>query len=82
MRARAADALAAGPSARQAAHEAYEKAIGEVVATQLATMPVARLKETTEGRVRINLVEQAGFRTVDSVLRAGPYRLQQIRGVG
>lgn len=45
-------------------------------------MPIARLKETTEGRVRINLVESAGFRTVEAVLRAGPYRLQQIRGVG
>jgi SNF2 family DNA or RNA helicase len=45
-------------------------------------MPIARLKETTEGRVRINIVEDAGFRTVEAVLRAEPYRLQQIRGVG
>jgi superfamily II DNA or RNA helicase len=45
-------------------------------------MPVARLKETTEGRVRINLVEDAGFATVDSVLQAGRQRLRRIHGVG
>jgi hypothetical protein len=45
-------------------------------------MPITRLKETTEGRIRINSVEDAGFRTVEAVLQAGPYRLQQIRGVG
>ncbi|MFE2169307.1 DEAD/DEAH box helicase [Streptomyces sp. NPDC059447] len=49
---------------------------------ELDAIPVARLKEVTEGRLRLGEVERAGFRTVRQVLDAGPYRLRQIPGVG
>ncbi|MFE3288265.1 SNF2-related protein, partial [Streptomyces sp. NPDC059233] len=49
---------------------------------ELDSIPVARLKEVTEGRLRLGEVERAGFRTVRQVLDAGPYRLRQIPGVG
>jgi hypothetical protein len=82
LRAHTSDALMASPKALKAARDAYDTAVAEAVAEQLAEMPVARLKDTTEGRVRIDAVEDAGFRTVHAVLRAGRYRLEQIRGVG
>lgn len=49
---------------------------------ELNAIPVARLKEATEGRLRLGEVEKGGFRTVQQVLDAGPYRLRQIPGVG
>ncbi|MFJ8016479.1 DEAD/DEAH box helicase [Streptomyces sp. NPDC096339] len=49
---------------------------------ELEAIPVARLKEVTEGRLRLGEVERGGFRTVGQVLDAGPYRLRQIPGVG
>ncbi|MCY0940638.1 DEAD/DEAH box helicase [Streptomyces antarcticus] len=48
----------------------------------LDAIPVARLKEVTEGRVRLGEVERSGLRSVRQVLDAGSYRLRQIPGVG
>lgn len=64
------------------ARGAIEAMRAAVVQSQLDSMPVARLKDATEGRVRLGLVESAGYRTVGSVLQAGSYRLQAIDGVG
>ncbi|MEV5043269.1 DEAD/DEAH box helicase [Streptomyces griseoincarnatus] len=52
------------------------------VERELDTIPVARLQDVTEGRLRLANVEGSGLRTVGSVLEAGPYRLRQIPGVG
>ncbi|MFJ3136997.1 DEAD/DEAH box helicase [Streptomyces sp. NPDC086843] len=52
------------------------------VKRELDTIPVARLQDVTEGRLRLGNVEGGGLRTVGSVLEAGPYRLRQIPGVG
>ncbi len=52
------------------------------VERELDTIPVARLQDVTEGRLRLGNVEGSGLRTVGSVLEAGPYRLRQIPGVG
>ncbi|MEU6196404.1 DEAD/DEAH box helicase [Streptomyces sp. NPDC047061] len=49
---------------------------------ELDAIPVARLQDVTEGRLRLGGVEQSGLRTVGAVLDAGPYRLRQIPGVG
>jgi superfamily II DNA or RNA helicase len=49
---------------------------------ELDAIPVARLQDVTEGRLRLGSVEQSGLRTVGAVLAAGPYRLRQIPGVG
>ncbi|MEU9398420.1 DEAD/DEAH box helicase [Streptomyces sp. NPDC048242] len=52
------------------------------VKRELDAIPVARLQDVTEGRLRVGSVEKGGLRTVGSVLEAGPYRLRQIPGVG
>ncbi|WP_374991157.1 DEAD/DEAH box helicase [Streptomyces sp. LHD-70] len=52
------------------------------VARELGTIPVARLQELTEGRLRLGSVENGGFRTVGEIVEAGPYRLRQLPGVG
>ncbi|MFI9152063.1 DEAD/DEAH box helicase [Streptomyces sp. NPDC053367] len=54
----------------------------ELVERELDTIPVARLKDVTEGRLRLGELEKGGFRTVRAVLDAGPYRLRQTPGVG
>lgn len=53
-----------------------------VVRRELDAIPVARLQDVTEGRLRLGSVEQSGLRTVGAVLDAGSYRLRQIPGVG
>ncbi|SEF80822.1 Superfamily II DNA or RNA helicase, SNF2 family [Actinacidiphila yanglinensis] len=53
-----------------------------VVQRELDAIPVARLQDVTEGRLRLGSVEKSGLRTVGSVLDAGPYRLRQVPGVG
>ncbi|MDH6607575.1 superfamily II DNA or RNA helicase [Streptomyces sp. SAI-208] len=52
------------------------------VRRELDAIPVARLQDVTEGRLRLGSVERSGLRTVGEVLEAGPYRLRQIPGVG
>ncbi|WNI17502.1 DEAD/DEAH box helicase [Actinacidiphila sp. ITFR-21] len=52
------------------------------VKRELDAIPVARLQDVTEGRLRLGNVEKSGLRTVGGVLAAGPYRLRQIPGVG
>ncbi|MCF4140160.1 DEAD/DEAH box helicase [Streptomyces sp. Tue 6430] len=52
------------------------------VKRELDAVPVARLQDVTEGRLRLGSVEKSGLRTLGSVLEAGPYRLRQIPGVG
>ena len=75
-------ALAERAGRAQAARTAYEAARDEVVARQLAAMPIRKLRETTEGGARFGAIESAGFATVESVLKTTPTRLMQIRGVG
>ncbi|MEU0966883.1 DEAD/DEAH box helicase [Streptomyces sp. NPDC005917] len=52
------------------------------VRRELDAIPVARLQDVTQGRLRLGSVEQSGLRTVGDVLAAGPYRLRQLPGVG
>ncbi|MGQ4388491.1 DEAD/DEAH box helicase [Streptomyces sp. SAS_270] len=52
------------------------------VKRELDAIPVTRLQDVTEGRLRLGSVEKSSLRTVGSVLDAGPYRLRQIPGVG
>ncbi|MFG2971853.1 DEAD/DEAH box helicase [Streptomyces sp. NPDC048331] len=54
----------------------------EAAEQALEAIPVARLKEVTEGRLRLGEVERSGLRSVGQVLDAGSYRLRQIPGVG
>jgi superfamily II DNA or RNA helicase len=66
---------------RAAARSAYDSARAEIARTQLAKLPLDRIKDITQGRLRINTIERAGYRTVGDVLRAGR-RLENIPGVG
>ncbi|MHB9757656.1 hypothetical protein ACYBSK_25055 [Streptomyces sp. BYX5S] len=47
----------------RAVREALDPLLDESVARVLDTMPVARLQEATDGRVRVGLVERDGLRT-------------------
>ena len=64
LRAGLAEVAAAPPARRRAARAAYEAARDDVVYRQLAELPLARLKETTQGRLRLGAIEAAGYRTV------------------
>ncbi|MER5945486.1 DEAD/DEAH box helicase [Streptomyces sp. NPDC001904] len=66
----------------RAAREALAPLLDDEVTQTLDAMPVSRLQEATEGRLRLDPVEASGLRTVRQVLDAGPGRLQQIPGVG
>lgn len=79
----AARALVADHGAAVEAVRAALKPIHDAAVQQeLDAIPVARLHDVTEGRLRLGSVEKNGLRTVGSVLEAGPYRLRQIPGVG
>lgn len=53
-----------------------------LVAEELESIPVARLKDVTEGRLRLAALEAAGYGSVRAVHEAGRYALRQIPGVG
>jgi superfamily II DNA or RNA helicase len=74
--------VAAPADRRRAARAAYEAARDDLVYRQLAELPLARLKETTQGRLRLGAIEAAGYRTVGQAAAAGVARLQQIPKVG
>ncbi|MGW6738016.1 DEAD/DEAH box helicase [Streptomyces sp. NPDC055013] len=65
-----------------AVRQALEPIHDDLARRELDVIPVARLKDVTEGRLRLGEVEKGGFRTVGQVLDAGPSRLRQLPGVG
>ncbi|MFF3483595.1 DEAD/DEAH box helicase [Streptomyces sp. NPDC002701] len=56
--------------------------VAELVAQELEGIPVARLKDVTEGRLRLGALESAGFASVRPVFEASRHELRQIPGVG
>ncbi|MFG2023899.1 DEAD/DEAH box helicase [Streptomyces sp. NPDC048825] len=54
----------------------------ELVVEELAGIPVSRLKDATEGRLRLAALEAAGVGSVREVYEASRYELRQIPGVG
>ncbi|MGW1322424.1 DEAD/DEAH box helicase [Streptomyces antibioticus] len=66
----------------RAVREALRPLHDAAVKRELDAIPVGRLQDVTEGRLRLGSVEKSGLRTLGSVLEAGPYRLRQIPGVG
>lgn len=65
-----------------AVRTALDPLLDALVREALSAIPVSRLKDVTEGRLRLGAVEQAGFTTVGQVYGAGRYELRQIPGVG
>ena len=82
LRAALAWAGAAPGDSRQAARAAYEAVKAEVARAELARMPLDRIKDITQGRVRLGAMEKAGYRTVGAVLATPPHLLDAIPGVG
>ncbi|MFE9763266.1 DEAD/DEAH box helicase [Streptomyces sp. NPDC005808] len=54
----------------------------ELVAGELESIPVSRLKDVTEGRLRLGALEAAGFESVRAVYGTSRYELRQLPGVG
>lgn len=54
----------------------------ELVRQELTGIPVSRLADVTEGRLRLGTLEQAGYGDVGKVLAATPYELRGIPGIG
>ena len=76
-------AAAAAPGARrEEARRAYEQVRAQVTYARLNEVPLERIKEVTQGRLRLTAIEQAGFGTVGSVLRLGKQGLESLHGVG
>jgi superfamily II DNA or RNA helicase len=67
---------------RDAARQAYWLLRVEVTQKHLDELPLDRIKDMTQGRLRLTAIEQAGYRTVGGVLRLGNYGLQSLHGVG
>lgn len=82
LQAAANNALAAPGERRRKARHAFEAVRTEIVQGQLAVIPISRLKEITQGRVRLGAIEAAGYRTVADVLGSSRHRLEQVDGVG
>jgi SNF2 family DNA or RNA helicase len=82
LRAGLAAVTAAPLATRGVARSAYEAARDELVYRQLAELPLARLKETTQGRLVLGPIEAVGYRTVGQAAGAGVHGLQRIPGVG
>lgn len=61
---------------------AFEHARDRRVWSDLAAMPIDRVKDVTAGRLRLGALQEHGYRTVADVLRAGPSRLLGVPGVG
>jgi len=78
----AAKALEAPAVARRAVADHFVTLRTSMVRRELATIPVGRLKEVTEGRLRLGKLESAGYKTVLSILESTPMRLTAIPGVG
>ncbi|MFD9327612.1 DEAD/DEAH box helicase [Streptomyces sp. NPDC060065] len=54
----------------------------ELVGVELESIPVSRLKDVTEGRLRLSALEAAGFASVGAVYGTSRYGLRQVPGVG
>ncbi|WP_367321030.1 DEAD/DEAH box helicase [Streptomyces sp. HUAS ZL42] len=74
--------LADHTRALDAVRSALKPLRDELVAEELASIPVSRLKDVTEGRLRLTAVEAAGFGSVRAVYEASRFDLRQIPGVG
>ncbi|WP_078884308.1 DEAD/DEAH box helicase [Streptomyces sp. NRRL S-340] len=68
--------------AAEAVRAALKPLHDAAVERELDAIPVARLQDVTEGRLRLGNLEKSGLGTVGRILEAGPYRLRQIPGVG
>ncbi|MFB4307940.1 DEAD/DEAH box helicase [Actinomadura sp. GTD37] len=76
------DLIADHRAALAEVHAALAPLRSEAAREQLGSIPLARLKDVTDGRLRLGPLEDAGFGSVADVLEATPYRLQLLPGIG
>ncbi|MFC8621809.1 DEAD/DEAH box helicase [Streptomyces anulatus] len=69
-------------NAVDAVRSVLDPLLDSLVGRELAAIPVSRLKDVTEGRLRLGALEQAGFGTVGQVHGTHRYELRQLPGVG
>ncbi|MDX6362903.1 MAG: hypothetical protein QOC85_1913 [Streptomyces sp.] len=74
--------LADHARALEAVRSALAPLQAELVAQELELIPVSRLKDVTEGRLRLGAIESAGLGSVRAVYESSRYALRQIPGVG
>lgn len=72
---------AAGPAAAAEVTERYKAVVARMVARELSTIPVARLRDVTDGRLRLGPIESR-YSTVDQLQRVSVGQLLAIPGVG
>lgn len=78
----AADVARAPEALKKQAGQQLGEVRAELTRRKLETIPVARLRETTEGRLRLGALETAGYRTVADVARASRHQLERVPGIG
>ncbi|MGP3957950.1 DEAD/DEAH box helicase [Nonomuraea sp. 3N208] len=69
-------------SVHRRAKDALDALRIDVARAGLGEIPVSRLRDVTDGRLRIATLEKAGYATVRQVLEASPYQLQLLPGIG
>jgi superfamily II DNA or RNA helicase len=67
---------------RQQVKDSFTAVRDQMVRRDLTQMPIARVKDTTSGRLRLKTLESAGFAIVQDVLSVSVARLQAVDGVG
>ena len=65
MRSTAIDLLECVEAATNEARSAYNTAVRAAVQQQLANMPVDKLKDVSQGRLHLNAMKRAGYRTFE-----------------
>lgn len=78
----AAKRMLATDTCERDARSAYEAARDDVVHSQLAAMPLGRLRQTTKGGLRLTALQESGYRTIADIIDVSPGRLQAVHGVG
>jgi len=78
----ATDVLAREKPDREAIRAAHARRRAEVVDAELAKIPIARLRDASDGRLRTAPLEESGYTTVRDVLTADPAQLDRLPGMG
>lgn len=81
VRATAIELLGGVAAATGEARSAYKTALQVAVQQQLAAMPLDKLKDVSAGRLHLNAMKRAGYRSVKDVWEEG-YSLSSIPGIG
>ena len=81
VRARVESVVAGEQRLREDVTKAFTELRAGMVQRELDTIPVARLRDVTAGRLRLSTLEKSGYATVRSVFNARPADLARIPGV-